>query len=148
LLLSFRNASDREVKSIRKGACEFALATEGPAVFLLYRFAGGLPWSDAPYSVHILPEQHRPDPAVYTVQQRLPLWVLLVDSRTAIIQAQRVVTLSHDFSVALAAAVNAQLLATWPGKEEYDRQLAEVYRRHPTTESLLATATVRTKGGA
>ena len=149
LLLSFRGASAQEVEAVRQGECEFALATAPPAVWLLYRFGDALPWSDAPYTVHLLPEAQRPDALFFTgPEQRLLLQVILVDAASAKALALRYVTLSPEFTRALAAAVQAQSVAKWEGRDAYDRQLQAAYSRYAQTADLLAAATVRTKGGA
>jgi hypothetical protein len=56
LLLSLDGPTAREVEAARIGPCEFALVPFGPALFLVYRFAESLPWSDAPYTPHLLAE--------------------------------------------------------------------------------------------
>jgi hypothetical protein len=149
LLLAFGRPTRREVEAVRVGAAEFALVPAGLPLFLLYRFGEGIPWSDAPYTPHLQPEARRPDTVTFTTAQtRLPLQVVLVESPTAVVRVLRAVPLSPAFSRALAEAVQAQLVARWPGRAEYDRQLAAAYRRWPDAEAMLADATARTQGGA
>jgi hypothetical protein len=78
---------------------------------------------------------------------RLLLQVALVDAVTVEVKALRGVSLSPEFSRALAAAVQAQSLRPWRGRDDYDRQLAEVYQRYPSTEALRAVATAHGEGG-
>jgi hypothetical protein len=148
LLITLHAPTASEVESAATRACEFALAVVEPAVWLLSTFHPGLPWSDAPYCVHLLEPERRPDTAVPTPESRLVLQVVLVDGRTAVVRARRAVSLSPAFTRALARAVEDQLAAPWDGRSDYDRRLALVYQRHPSAEALLAAATHRTAGGA
>jgi hypothetical protein len=77
----------------------------------------------------------------------LAVEVVLVERRSAVVRALRLVSFSPDFSRALATAVSAAL-ARWEGHEDYDRRLALVCSRYPTTEGLLSLVTHRTAGGA
>jgi hypothetical protein len=107
-----------------------------------------VPWGDAPYTPHLLPADQEPDLVLFTsAEQRLLLQVVLVDAATAEVKAMRGVSLSPEFSRALAAAVQAQALRPWRGRDDYDRQLAEVYQRFPSSEALLAVAAAHGEGG-
>ena len=64
------------------------------------------------------------------------------------VRVLRAVRLSPEFSRALAEAVRGQLLAAWPGREEYRRELAAAYACWPDSEGMLAQALARTAGGA
>ena len=79
LLLSLDRPTPREVEAARAGGCEFALVPFGPALFLVYRFAEALLWSDAPYTPHLLPDAARPEPHLFArEEQRLVLHSVLV----------------------------------------------------------------------
>src|SRR3954468_17357599 len=54
-----------EIEAARTGEAEFALHVVPPLLVLRYRFgSGAIPWSDAPYSYHLVPEYERiPPPA-------------------------------------------------------------------------------------
>jgi hypothetical protein len=139
----------REVRQYRaRTPCRFALAVHGPVLFLLYRF-GDLPWSDSPYSVHLLPAGRRrvPDTADLADPHAL-LMVVLVDAATGLVRQIRAVTFSPAFTAALHLAIRDQLASPWPGPAAYDAALAALYRRYPTSEALLETAVARTEGGS
>lgn len=149
LLLVLDGPSAAEIADVKRAECEFALATAAPSVWLLHRFGRAIRWSDAPYCVHLLPADQRPDlDAFPTAESRLVLHVVLVDSASAVIKAQRAVSLSPPFSVALAAAVRSQALAPWSSRAAYDRELAAAYRCFPSTDQLLRYASIRSAGGA
>lgn len=138
----------REVRAYRAGSvCRFALADHPPVLFLLYQF-GDLPWSDSPYSIRLLPpdRQQLPDTAGLADPHAL-LMVILVDAATGLVRVIRAVTFSPAFTTALHLAIAAQQAAPWPGSDGYDRALADLYRRYPSSDDLLATAIARTEGG-
>jgi hypothetical protein len=149
LRLFFARPSAREVEDVRAGPCEFALRALGDVVFLLYRFGASVAWSDSPFSWWLVPEARRALPsAVDTGETRAVLQVILADAASGIVRALRAVSLSPEFTRALLGAVRVQASTPWCGREDYDRQLAEAYRRYPTSDALLAAATARTAGGA
>jgi hypothetical protein len=143
LLLFFDRPTEREVGSVGSGSARFALAVHGPVIFLLFRFEPAMPWSDAPYSIHLVPEEERqaPEP-VATPEPHALLQVTLVDARTGIIRALRALTFGPALTTALHLAIRDQLAAPW-NRAAYDRAVDLAYRRYPTTERLLETALVR-----
>lgn len=151
LVLFLARPSADETLAARTGEAEFALVVEGDLLVWLYRFGRGktgIPWSDAPYSWHLVPtDQQQLPPPFETPQSRWLLQVHLVDASNGLLRGLRAVTLSPALSRELRAAVQAQAARPWPGQEAYDRQLAHLYQRYPTTEALLAAATIRERGG-
>lgn len=136
----------RDVASITGGRAAFGLAVVGPVIFFLYRFDPACPWSDAPYSIHLVPEEERalPGPALasgaQTAQHAL-LNVVLVEATNGIVRGLRAITFSPRLTTALHLAIRDQLAAPWSAAA-YDAALADAYRRHPTTRSLVDAATV------
>jgi hypothetical protein len=146
LVLFLADPTDREVESVRQGPAEFALHVEPPMILLLYRFEPGIPWGDAPFSIHRVPEAERELPAsLLTPEARALLHVLLVDASTGLLRAIRAVSLSAQFSAALHGAIRAQAIAEWdPAK--YDAKLSEIYNR-AQSDALARAAEVRCRGG-
>jgi hypothetical protein len=147
LVLFFSNPTPQEVEAVRRGTAEFALDVELPLIVLCYRFCDGIPWSDAPYTYHVLSEHERglpPETDGSTI--RALLLVFLVDAETGILLAMRQVTLSPEFTTRLHEAIREQALLPWD-RAEYDRALAELYRTR-STSVLVKTASVRCVGGA
>ena len=149
LILFYRSPQKSETMDVRKGDCEFGLLVEGDVIFLLYRFGESLPWSDATFSTHLVPEDERstPQPELST-EIRALLSVILVDAATGIIKAMRAVTLSPSFTAKLQHEIYEQSVRAWPGPREYARQLQDAYRRYPTSDEMARAALARTKGGA
>jgi hypothetical protein len=78
-----------------------------------------------------------------------PTWhVVLVNSASAVLRAQRACSLSPGFTTALADAVRLQAAGPFTDRAAYDLTLAATYRRFPRSSDLLALATHRTAGGA
>lgn len=146
LILFYGSPSKGEVYAARKGTAEFALALPSPQVIILaHRFGDDLPWSDSPYSWHLVPERERDLPSADLEQSmRAQLRVVLVDAATGIVRALRLLTLSPAFTRALHAAIREQAALPFDG---YDRALREAYARHPSTDSLVARAAIRCTGG-
>lgn len=148
LVCFLAHPSAREIRQYRSPTpCRFGLAGHGPVLFLLYQF-GELPWSDSPYTVHLLPPDQRqvPDTAGL-VEPHALLTVTLVDAATGLVRVLRAVTFTPSFTAALHLAIREQAAQLWPGPAAYDAALAEVYRRYPTSADLLATAIARSEGG-
>lgn len=145
LRLFLADLTPAEINAVRLGRAEFGLFVDGPVILFLYRFGDGIPWSDAPYTVHVVPEIERQLPPVLEGPQRALLHVILVEANTGIIQVLRAVTFSPDFTRALHRAIFGQ--GTQPfDQAAYDRRLAQLYARHSTTE-LVRKATARCIGG-
>lgn len=151
LLLAIPSPEKGEVEAVRQGEAEFALFTAGSLVVLLYRLGragSGIPWGDAPYSWHLVPEERRDVPSAdLEAGKRAVLSVHLVDAATGIVRALRLVSLSPELTRELHQAIRSQALGAWPPPGGYDAALDALYERHPTTESLLAHARARSKGG-
>lgn len=149
LRLFYATPTEKEVEGVKKGECEFAFLADGPVIFVMYRF-GQAPWSDTPYSWHLVPDDMKPamPTSPQTAETRAILSVILVDALTGIVKALRAVTFSPHFTHLLHAAIAAQASTPWVGRKAYDEHLAACYRKWPTATSMLRDARERTRGGA
>jgi hypothetical protein len=147
LRMFFRAPGQQEVEAVRKGRCDFAVAVEGPVIFLLYCFRPAADWSDAPYSWHLLPETEQALPDVEGPETRALLQVVLTDAQTGLVRVLRAVTFSPSFTRALHRAIRQQAASPWPGRAAYDAALRDLYRRYATSEDLLRRAVAWTVGG-
>lgn len=148
LVLFYASPSPAEVEEIRSAPAEFALYVERDLLVVLYRF-GDSPWSDAPYSWHLVPEDQRTLPNLTGLQDpHLILVVMLVDAATGILLVNRVVSLAPSFSTALSLAIREQASRPWPGDVAYDRQLAALYQRYPASRDMVRHARARSRGGS
>jgi len=151
LIMSLRRPEPAEILAARKGDAEFALVYERGIIFLLYRFGTALLWSDAPFSLWLLPPHERPcPPTAPNAETRVALMVTLIDAADkGRVKALRMTTFSPAFTATFFNVLRHQANEQqWIGKAAYDRTLAELYRQFPTTKSLLTRSLARTKGGA
>lgn len=148
LRMFFARPNAREVGAITKGRAEFALGVQGPVVFLLYRFPPTMPtWSDAPFSIHLVPENQRAIPELpQPFEERALLSIFLVDAATGILRGMRATTFSPEFTADLHAAIAAQSRETWD-ITKYDAALRRVYASQ-TSDDLARGAVARCVGGA
>jgi hypothetical protein len=148
LLLCLSQLNNSDVDAVREGEAEFALVVSRGVIFFLYHFGAAIPWSDAPYSWHLVPEAQRELPEMpATAETRALLSVVLVDADLNIVRALRTVTLSPEFTRMLHAVIRAQAARPWSAPA-YDNALSAAYTRWKTSEAMLAAAIARTKGGA
>lgn len=145
LRLFFRSPRRAEIEAVKRERAEFALLVEGSVIFFLYRFgfSDGVPWSDAPYTLHLVPEERRQVP---TGSGRALLTVVLADAQSGVVRAIRAVTLSEEFTATLHETIRDQAASRW-SQAEYDHDLAVAYAEYPDTESMLEKAIARTRGG-
>lgn len=116
-------------------------------IFFLYRF-GGQPWSDAPYSWHLVPAAERvlpPDPL--GPDDRPLLTVILVDAASGLVRALRALSLPPPVAAPLHAAIRAQATAPFD-PTTYDLRLTALYAQYPTTPRLLGQSVARAQLGA
>ena len=146
LLLFMERPTPAEVKAVKSSPCEFGLYHEGDQIVFCYRFIPGIPWGDAPFTIHRVsePELVVPDPAALSPESRALLHITLVDAKDGVIQALRVVTLSPGFTRALYAAIEAQASIPWD-RDAYDRTLNRLLSRF--TPSLAPACQHYTRGG-
>ena len=134
-----------EVMNYRTGRAKFALYEHGGVMFFMSRF-GTEYWSDAPYSIQLLPpESHCINPD-FQPGHRYTLAVQLVDSVSGHQRGARLVTLSPEFSLALHRAIELQLRSGL-SRVQYDAVINEAYSRFPQSEDMLRKAFVRCTGG-
>lgn len=148
LVLFLNKPSEKEIHAARTGGGEFALLATDGVIMLCHRFGDGLPWSDSPFTQWFVPPAERRLPTVLVGRQRALLFVSLVDASTGILLTLRVVSLSPEFTVALHDAIRRQARTAFRGREDHEKRVARIFRRYPTTEALVAAATVRCTGGA
>jgi hypothetical protein len=153
LVLFFDGATEAEIRAVRAGRAEFALYDRDGLVVLCYCFRhdqGGVPWSDAPYHYHLVPEPERippPDSAKLSPETRAVLQVILVNATGGQIRAMRAVSLSPKFTRRLFNAVGEQAAGPF-NSGQYDSQLKALYHRFPTSNQLVEGCSIWCEGGA
>lgn len=146
LLLFFASPSKTEIDAVGEGKAHIALHVEPPVIILCARFEP-LPWSDASYSWHLVPEVERDLPSAdLSADHQAVLTTILVDANTGIVRAIRVVTLGSEFTRALHSAIRAQAASPW-NAHAYDAALDRLTRSRSSDE-LAEGARFQTVGGA
>ena len=147
LRLFLDNPTSRELHDYKKGRAEFSLAVVGPIISIAYRF-GAQPWSDSTYNYWLTPADRRPEMLTTWEKeaQRFLLQVVLIDASNGIVKALRAVTLSPEFSAALAIAARHQVEKGDPGAA-YDRTIESYLQTYPQSTDLLPLSIARCTGG-
>jgi hypothetical protein len=155
LRLFLNSPSSAEIQAVASGKKTFALFIEDPVIVLCYQFVvpgkpPAIPWSDAPFSMHLvaetLPDEAVPIEMPDLLQERVLLTTLLIDARTGILKVINASTFSTDFTASLALAVKHQMALPWDA-EQFDRALQSIYRRYPDARALATAANIRGEGG-
>ena len=145
LRLFLARLKNSDVREIRDGPAEFALVLFGDIIFFCSHFGAALPWSDSPYSIHMVkamyPDEYTLPPEQLAHHEGAALNITLIACETGIVQAVRLVGLGHTFSLALHQAIRAQPSRPF-NQADYDRQLVQAYALYPTTEALLEQAAI------
>jgi hypothetical protein len=153
LVLFFDQPTPAEVDTVKSGRAVFGLYDRAGLVVLCYRFVdakGGVPWSDAPYADHLVPERDRvlpPDPGKLSSESRAILHVVLVNATGGQIRAMRAVSLSPELTRGLFSAIGHQAAGAWDARR-YDSQLKALYFEFPTADRLAGACSIRCEGGA
>ncbi len=110
------------------------------------RFEPKVPWSDAPFTIHVVPEAERTLPPETQGEERAVMNITLVSANDGIIQAIRMVSLSPDFTRKFHGAIRRQ--AGLPFDQSgYNHRLNEIFRKYQTKD-LLKRDVAQCKGGA
>jgi hypothetical protein len=141
LVLFLNRPTSDEIQSVRRGRAEFALFVKHSLIILLYRFDPALPWSDAPYSIHLVPPEQRTVPARTSAGQMALLHIVLVDASSGITRALRVISMPPDFTQVLHKAIQEQAKLPFT-RSAYNGELEALYQRYPSAD-LAKMAAVR-----
>ena len=140
-LILFLNAPTRdEIYDVKKGAAHLALYVERNLIILLYKFGQSIRWSDAPYSIHLVPKEERVEPAATDENSWALLHILLVDASNGILKAMRVISLSPEFTSALHRAIKDQAAMPFT-VDSYNAELAGLYAGY-SSETLAQMAPI------
>lgn len=132
LVLFFNAPTKREVRAVGNERAEFALYLERGQIVFLYRFGEAVPWSDAPYSIHLVPPEDRTLPED-TGEYHVLLHIILVDAGTGIIQAMRVIGMPPEFVRVLHAAIVEQAGTPFT-RSRYNETLDSLFARFSSSQ--------------
>lgn len=141
LIMFLNRPSAAEVYAVRKDRAEFGLCVMGKVIFFLYKFGTAIAWSDAPYSIHLVPPEQRQVPKILPDGVGMLLNIVLVDAGTGIIKALRAISMPHEFTTALHQAIIDQAAVPF-SRSTYNGELENIYGRY-SSEDLAAMATVK-----
>ncbi len=134
-----------EVQSVKTGEAQFGLVVKDDVILLVFKF-GAIPWSDASYTWHRVPENERTLPSEdLGAEERAQVTTFMVNADTGILLAIRQTSFSHDFTVKLHQAIREQSAKTFD-QVLFDRQLRKLYSQYQSKD-LLKLAVARCKGG-
>jgi hypothetical protein len=146
LVLFFSGITQAERQAVKKGRPEFALLVRQPVIWLMYRFGTGIPWSDSPFTIHLVanPAERRVPEAAEG--KRALLTTIVVDAGTGIVRAIRACSLSPELTALLHAAIEEQAAAPFD-RSAYDAAVNDAFRRYSTTEAMVKDAVIVETGG-
>ena len=145
LRIFMSDPTETEIKSIRTGKCQFKLVVRDQVIFLMAKFAD-MYWMDAPYSIHLLPEEQRKLCSEFTEGKRYGLIVMLINSHTNDQCGSRLVSWDPHFSAMFHGSVKSQLAGRF-SQREHDQTIRTTYASF-TSSKLCSMALAHTKGGA
>lgn len=148
LTIFARNLKDDEIEAVKSGQIELALYENQPAIFLMWKIRGFGPWSDAPYTIHVVPKDRQPDiesRKLVKEGEMLGLQITLVEGTTGIIKVLRYVSTSTQFTILLNEAVDRQLKQPF-NEQFYNQHINKLYARY-TSDAMATLAEARHKAG-
>jgi hypothetical protein len=146
LTLFRRDISEDVIADVRRGPAEFALIVDLPLIVLAYRFGNSISWNDVPYCWHLQPAGRRAIPVLdRSPEARMLVWVSLVGTHDGIIHAQRGLTFSPSFTIALHDAIRAQAMRSFR-PEDCTSAISRLYLSYSTIADRLPLAVVRAMG--
>lgn len=127
LYLFFNSPTETEIESIKKGEFEIGFYQKDEVIFIMAKFQG-MPWMDAPYSVHLSQPFEFQE---ITEGKGFGLTTLLVDANTGILKAIRYSGLSTEFSRKLRIAIENQKNISWD-ERSYNQKIDMIYDNYST----------------
>lgn len=134
LLLFAAHLTPREIEGVSAGQADFALSVRDDIIFFQFRFAGAFDWSDCPFNWHLVAPENRQAPDLtFPPDVGATLRLVLIEATNGLVRALRVCSLSHRFSKQLHRAILKQRALPF-NRADYERRLAEIYRRTSSTQ--------------
>lgn len=143
LIGTFDQLKPKEVKAWERGRLRLAPLSAGDhTLFVLYELDGFAGWSDAPFSLGLVPPDRRALPPREAHQGRL-LHLTLLDGPSAVVRALRAVSLSPAWCGALETMIAAQAdrLATW-SRAAHDAEREAAASRWPDCRDMVRAAPI------
>jgi hypothetical protein len=138
LNLYWDNPNKQEIQAVQKGKANFSLLIHEQIIFLLYQFKPLL-WGDAPYHYSLVPVDRRSSPKSIEEGQGVLLTIILIDARTGIVRAIRIIGLSTNLSRKLVDAIAIQV-ANPIAPQDYSNRVDQAYSKYPNTIDMVLNA--------
>lgn len=129
LFIVYDTPTQDEIKNIRKGKIKTTILPIEEVLFLFFKF-GSLPYMDAPYTVHL----SRPfNFFELTEGIGYNLKIILVDGRTGIVKAIRIVGFPTELSLKLRELIENQKKMYFD-LNDYYRKINQIYSLYSTDD--------------
>lgn len=139
LRLFYRSLSESEIEVVNRGECSFGYTYLYDVISFLYNFGSAKIYGDCTFSSHLLSEEDRADLPEIGSKNYGKLFVILVEARTGIIKAMRLIQLSGDFSVYFYDVIGAERDKPFD-REQYDLNIAKLHTRYVDVFRLFSIA--------
>ncbi len=104
LFIFFKKPTENEIESIRTGDLKIGFTEINGIIFMLFKFAG-IPWMDAPYTIHLSPPV---EPQKVEEGTGYGLQIFLIDANTGILKTMRLIGMGTGWSRAFREAILRQ----------------------------------------
>ena len=130
LIIRFNKPTAEEKRNIKSGVAQFKFTEINGIIFFLSRF-GTLSWMDSPFLLDLAQCHDVPHSEAGI---GLSLHIMLVDASTGILEAQRLIGLSTDFSNHLADAMLKQ--PHFQSHATYLQTINSIYDKYSTPDMV------------
>lgn len=136
----------RDIEAFSLGTVHLGLAKVNRTLFMLFRIAGFMDWSDQAYHIQLQnPLDRELPPHEPNTHQTLNL--VLVEAETGLVKGMRMVTWSRPTTAVMNRLLREQLQESFD-KEEHARRVEEVYAKFPHSRDLVRAAIMVEKAGS
>jgi hypothetical protein len=119
--------TEEEIQAIRRGSMRYKIAVRRKSIFFCVKF-GDDNWMDMPFDARL--ERQHYEHQELPENQGLGVMVILVDSKTQVCHAARLVGLHHKTSVELQKMIEDQLKSDF----DHDANIQQVYQTESSSK--------------
>lgn len=131
LLVFLKSPTEKEIEAFRAGDVKIGFYEMENIIFLLFKF-GGLPWIDAPYSIHLSAEFQ---PANIEKGKGYGLQIFLIDAASGILKVIRLIGMGTEWSRRFREAILKQKAAPFD-PYEYNKKIERIYLSYSTKKMV------------
>jgi hypothetical protein len=146
LQLNLGDLSARDIAAFRAGAIHLGLFTRADVIFVLFKIAGIMDWSDQAYTIQLVEDEEDRTLPLHIPGTHQVLSIVLVESETGVVQGIRVVTWSKRASALIDRLLRQQLNSPF-SRETHAALVAQVYSEYPTSKQLARAALLIERAG-